>query len=147
MENNKKRTALVILLMVFITFALIWLETYKRQREQFQLAEKHFQENKFHRAIQYYDATIHMYTPWSSRVKISAEKLWEIGKMYESKKEYDMALNAYRSLRSSFYAVRWLVQPYKEWIDRCDIAIARVVGIQETAQNNQKQTPVPDAVP
>ena len=134
MEQNKKHIVLTIVVMVIITIGLIWLETYKRQREQFSLAEKYYLEKDFPKAIQCYDSAIHMYTPWSMRVKKSAEKLWELGTMYENQKDYDMALSAYRQLRSSFYAVRWLIQPYPEWITRCDEAIARVLKAQESTQ-------------
>jgi GAF domain-containing protein len=143
MERSRNKTVITVIVVILITIGLIWLETYKRQREEFKLAENYYAGKDFHNAIQRYDSTIHMYTPWSSRVKISAEKLWEIGKLYEDKQEYDMALVAYRSLRSSFYAVRWLVQPYQEWIDRCDTAIARVSKAQEDLKTDQNQEPVP----
>lgn len=138
MDNTWKKRVLIVAVMIVITLGLIWLETYKRQREQFGLAENYYLQKDFPKAIQCYDAAIHMYTPWSSRVKLSAQKLWDIGKMYENKQEYDLALISYRSLRSSFYAVRWLVQPYQEWIDRCDVAIDRVLKTQETAGKQEQ---------
>jgi hypothetical protein len=143
MERSRKKTVVTVIVVILITFGLIWLETYKRQREEFRLAEQYYAEQDYHNAIQRYDSTIHMYTPWSTRVKVSAEKLWEIGNMYEHKKEFDMALVAYRSLRSSFYAVRWLVQPYQEWIDRCDEAIARVLQTQEMLKEASEQEAAP----
>jgi len=141
MKTTSKQILATIIVMILITFALIWLETYKRQREQFNLAETYYSEKDFPKAIQGYDSAIHMYTPWSSRVKISAEKLWTIGMMFEDQNDYDMALNAYRSLRSSFYAVRWLIQPYQEWIDKCDTAIARVIKTREQSGNEPETSP------
>jgi len=144
MAKSHVKTVITIVVVIFITIGLIWLETYKRQREQFKLAENYYSEKDYPNAIQRYDSTIHMYTPWSSRVKISAEKLWDIGKMYENQKEYERALDAYRSLRSSFYAVRWLVQPYQEWIDRCDTAITKVTSAMELAEKQDEANLVND---
>ena len=143
MANSWKRRILTVIVMMVITIGLIWLETYKRQREQYNLAEKYFQAQDYPKAMQCYDSAIHMYTPWSTKVQKSAEKLFEIGQMYEKKQEFDMALNAYRYLRSSFYAVRWLVQPYKEWIQKSDDAIARVLREQDASQSQPVSEPSP----
>jgi hypothetical protein len=67
-----------------------------------------------------------MYTPGSSLVGKSAERIWKIGEDFERAGDTERALLAYRSIRGSFYAVRGFSSPGKEWIARCD---AKIQGI------------------
>jgi hypothetical protein len=67
-----------------------------------------------------------MYTPGSTLVDKSAEKLWMLGERLERKGETDKALVAYRALRSSFYSIWSLYEPGREWITRCDQKIAKL---------------------
>ncbi|MCM0080661.1 hypothetical protein L4X63_03555 [Geomonas sp. Red32] len=84
----------------------------------------------FPSAVAGYEAAIHMYVPGSPLVEKSAAKLWEMGQLCEQNGDATRALIAYRSLRSSFYAVTWLTTPGKSYIDRCDARIAQLVKVQ-----------------
>jgi hypothetical protein len=64
-------------------------------------------------------------------VERSAERLWGLGEALERKSDPTRALVAYRSLRSSFYAVRGLNSPGTTWIARCDDKIAALVKLQK----------------
>ena len=81
-------------------------------------------------AISWYEAALHMYTPGSPLVEQAAQKLWAIGERFERADDPVRALVAYRSLRSSFYAVRGLTRPGTGWIARCDGKIAALVQLQ-----------------
>jgi hypothetical protein len=109
---------------------LIWGNTWYRQRTQFNRGETALASRDYIAAIAGYEAAIHMYTPGSSLVGEAAEKLWSIGEGFERTGDTTRALIAYRSLRSSFYAVRGLSSPGREWIARCDDRIAALVKAQ-----------------
>lgn len=110
---------------------LIWGNTCYRQWQQFGKGEEALAKNDVIAAISGYESAIHMYTPFSPLVDRSAERLWGLVLSCEKKGDLQMALIACRSLRSSFYAVRGLYQPGKEWITRCDAKIADLVHRQE----------------
>lgn len=111
--------------------AMIWGRTYYSQWKQFNIGEEAFRKGNMRDAVTGYESAIHMYTPGSSMVKKSIDRLWEIGDMFERRNEYDWALLSYRSLRSSLYAVRSFYTPYPEWIERCDKKIAHILAVKE----------------
>ncbi len=139
MPKEKKQTYLLVAGTVIIAFFMIWINTYIRQSKQFKLGEKYYQSEDYSRAITAYESALHMYTPFSSKIEKSAQKLWDIGQMFERKNNIDMALIAYRSLRSSFYAVRWLVTPGQEWIKRCEDKIDQLVKKQAEEEERLKE--------
>lgn len=129
--EKAKTIAVNIALIAFIAVFLIWANTLYRQHAQFDKGEKALAGGDYIAAIAGYESAIHMYTPGSGLVERAAERLWTIGEHYEQAGDVDKALIAYRSLRSSFYAVRGLTSPGREWIERCDGKIARLVKIQQ----------------
>jgi len=130
MEKVKTIAANVAVVTV-ISIALIWGNTLYRQHAQFDKGEKGFAAADFPAAVAGYESAIHMYTPGSSLVYRSAQKLWEIGQMTERSGDIPRALIAYRALRSSFYAVAWVRAPGRDWIARCDARIASLVQMQQ----------------
>jgi len=119
------------LVIAVVAIVLVWGNTWQRQRTQFQRGEAALAAGNYIAAIAGYESAIHMYTPGSSTVERSAEQLWALGEAFERKNDPTRALIAYRSLRSSFYAVRGLTTPGKEWIARCDDKIALLVRLQK----------------
>ena len=130
MEKVKTIAANVAVIAV-ISIVLIWANTLYRQHVQFDKGEKGTAAGDFPAAVAGYESAIHMYTPGSSLVQRSAQKLWEIGQMAERGGDTPRALIAYRALRSSFYAVAGINSPGKEWIERCDARIAALVKMQQ----------------
>jgi len=126
--DSLKRIIIHGLIMAALGIAILWGSTLARQREQFSRGEEALSRGDFVAAVAGYEAAIHMYTPWSSLVERSAARLWSLGEEMERKGNSKRALIAYRSLRSSFYAVRGLNSPGAEWIARCDGKIARLVA-------------------
>lgn len=126
--DKTKAIAVNVIVIVIICLALAWGETYHRQRTQFFKGEEARARGDFIAAIEGYDSAIHMYTPGSSLVEKSAERLWNLGEDSERAGDRKRALIAYRSLRSSFYAVRGFSVPGREWISRCDAKIANLAG-------------------
>ena len=126
--ERAKTIAVNIAVTAVIALGLIWGNTLYRQHAQFDKGEKALAAGNYIGAIAGYESAIHMYTPGSALVGRAAEKLWGIGERYEQAGDPEKALVAYRSLRSSFYAVRGLYSPGSEWIARCEARIAQVVG-------------------
>ena len=118
--EKAKYIAVNIAVIAAVCLALIWGETYWRQREQFIKAEAALGRFDVIAAIDGYAASIHMYTPFSSLVQKSAARIWAIGENLEKAGDSERALIAYRALRSSFYAAAGLYTPGQEWISRCD---------------------------
>ncbi len=117
-----------IAVIAVICVLLIWGETYRRQRTQFYRGEEAQAKGDYIAAIAGYDSAIHMYTPGSSLIGRSAERIWDLGEDSERAGDTKRALIAYRSLRSSFYSIRGFFTPGKEWISRCDAKIAKLVN-------------------
>jgi hypothetical protein len=110
-----------------ISLVLVWGNTLYRQQVQFGKGERGWAAGDFVGAVAGYESAIHMYTPFSSKVEIAAQRLWALGEAAQKRGDRQRALIAYRSLRSSFYAVAWLVSPGAEWIAKCDARIAQLV--------------------
>ncbi|MBI5696078.1 MAG: hypothetical protein HZC51_10125 [Nitrospirae bacterium] len=119
------------ILIFLVMFAMVWAKTYHAGNAQFNEGEKNLKINNVKDAITNYETAIHMYTPLSGYVPDSAQRLWEIGQDFEKSGDYDWALIAYRSLRSSFYAVRSFYTPYQEWIDRTEKQIDLVLAAKQ----------------
>ena len=130
MMANAKTIALNVAVTALIALFLIWGTTWYRQTVQFSRGEAAQAAGDPIAAIAGYEAALHMYTPASTLNDRAAEKLWSLGEALERSGALDRAIIAYRSLRSSFYAVRWLTQPGGEWIARCDHKIAELVQVQ-----------------
>ena len=131
--EKAKTIAINGLVIAVLAILLIWGNTWYRQRAQFHRGETALAAGDYIAAIAGYEAAIHMYTPGSSIVQKAAEKLWGMGAGFERAGDPARALVAYRSLRSSFYAVRGLTAPGSEWIARCDDRIAVLVKAQAQA--------------
>jgi hypothetical protein len=132
------------LLVFVVLIAMVWVKTYFYGKEQFLAGEKAFAAGDYKTAISDYETAIHMYTPLSGYVPSSAQRLWEIGQGFENAGEYDWSLIAYRSLRSSFYAVRSFYTPYKDWIERSEKQIDVVLALQGARSG---PTPTKEALP
>lgn len=114
-----------------IVIVMLWANTYWRQYKQFHIGEVCYRQGEYMEAMVAYESAIHMYTPWSSMIPKSAQRMWDLAEDFRQKEEYHKALVTLRSLRSSFYAVRSFYQPYPQWIERCDEAIAELVPLKE----------------
>ena len=116
---------------VLICLVLFFAGTWWRLQDQFPLGEEAFRRGDFTGAVAGYESAIHMYIPFNGTVEKSARQLWNIAEACERQGDINRALIAYRALRSSFYAARWLVTPGMDWIARCDTKIAALVPLQK----------------
>ncbi len=114
-----------------ISLLLFFAGTWWRLQDQFALGEDAYRRGDFTGAVAGYESAIHMYIPFNGTVEKAAQKLWNVAEASERRGDVNRALIAYRALRSSFYADRWLVTPGTEWIARCDTKIAALVPLQK----------------
>lgn len=101
-----------------------------RMHTQFALGNEAFRKGDFTGAVAGYESAIHMYIPFHPTIEKSANQLWILGEINERQGDITRALIAYRALRSSFYADRWLATPGMNWIARCDARIAALTPFQ-----------------
>jgi hypothetical protein len=126
-EEPTKSIAANVFVAALVSLVLIAGTTFCRECAQYRKGNEAAARGDFAGAVAGYEAAIHMYVPFSPLVGKSAESLWAIADGFERAGNRERALIAYRSLRSSFYGVRWLFQPGSEWIARCDQRIAGLV--------------------
>ena len=112
------------LFVILLFLVLVGGRSFYLQKSHFIAAEKYYNEANWKLAIREYDTAMHFYTPWSPYIGKSANKLWQIGEMFETLGRFDWANIAYSSIRSSFYSSRSLYTPGKLWINKCDEKIA-----------------------
>ncbi len=132
-------------LTVVCVILMIWFNVYHRSVRYAREGDVFLAEGKLIEAVTCFETSAHAYTPWNKHVRHSMEKLWEIGARLEQENEDPtFPLIAYRSLRSSVYAIRSFYMPYKEWIPRCDEQINRLVAIQkEMIEESRRQAAKP----
>ncbi|HIJ82383.1 MAG TPA: hypothetical protein HPP76_11820 [Desulfuromonadales bacterium] len=126
LKSIAANSAVIVLISLLSFFAGTWW----RMSSQFALGEEAFRRGDFPAAVAGFESAIHMYIPFHPTIERSAERLWQIGEVSERRGEITRALIAYRALRSSFYADRWLMTPGTDWIAKCDRKIAILVPLQ-----------------
>ncbi len=124
-----KRKKTKILALVLAAFALTAALTAYRQASHFRQAEAFADAKNWKLAIREYDTALHFHVPFSPIAGRAAQKLWQIGQMFEARGKPDWALIAYSSIRSGFYGTRSFYTPGTDWpgtdwIKKCDNKIA-----------------------
>lgn len=116
---------------ILISLLMFLAATWWRMNNQYTLGEAAFSRGDFAGAVAGYESALHMYIPFHPTIEKAAERLWQIGEANERFGDVNRAMIAYRALRSSFYADRWLATPGIDWIERCDKRIAALVPRQQ----------------
>ncbi len=127
-------------LVIFVVLILmVWIRAYYSQHKFYGEGEKALREHNYKEAMTGFEWAIRMYTPFSATVEDSCEKLWLIAEEYEKRGRFDRALIAYRSLRSSIYAIRSFYSPYEEWISRTDARIEQILRRRKMQERYERQ--------
>jgi hypothetical protein len=130
--SEKSQKAIIILVTALIAVAIVWTNTYMRCVKYYQKGEELLGQGELLQAVTNYETAAHAYAPFNGYVAKSLNRLWEIGEKMEAEHQApENPLIAYRTLRSSVYAIRSFYEPYKEWIPRCDKKISALVDIQK----------------
>jgi tetratricopeptide (TPR) repeat protein len=125
------RTLTTILIGLPLALGLLWANVWQRQQTLYREGQAGEQRGDFMVALTGYESAIRMYLPLSATVEHSAQRIWALGEAAEQRRDTERALASYRSLRSAFYATRWLRQPGEDWISRCDAKIAALVPLRK----------------
>lgn len=128
------RPAVITIVTVAVSLLLLISNMNQRQKKWFEDAEAAYRAGNFMVALTGYETTIRMYLPFSERVEGAAGQIWKMGQEAERVENRDQALAAYRSLRSAFYALRWLRQPGADWIAKADKKIAELAPLRRGEQ-------------
>lgn len=139
MTKQTKKNVYTVIVIGSIMLLMVIGKVYYRSMVEFNSGNAAFNKKDLNEAITHFQRSIHWYTPLNKYVANSAQKLWQIGEIAEARSNIKLALLAYRSLRSSFYAVRSFYTPYKEWINKCDEKISTLVASQETPFESEKK--------
>lgn len=128
MSEQAKSIIINGIIIILISLLIFFAGTWWRMNNQFSAGETALLKGDYVGAVAGYESALHMYIPFHPTIEKAAEKLWSIGETNERLGDVNRALIAYRSLRSSFYADRWLVTPGIAWIEKCDKKIAALVS-------------------
>jgi len=118
------RGSVILLVMCLTLGTKVYLSSWQEYRK----AQDALARRDYHQAIVHLKRTILWYLPGNRYVEGATAKLWQLGLLAERQGNRELALEAYRSLRSGLYAVRSLYIPYREWIKRCDSKIASLMA-------------------
>jgi len=132
MRKRIETIALNGVIIAILCLLLAIAGTWQRMSAQFDLGEKAFKKGDFIGAVAGYEAALHMYIPSHPTMEKAARQLWILGETSERQGDVNRALIAYRALRSSFYAAKWLTTPGQKWISKCDEKIAALTPLQVT---------------
>ena len=134
------KKVLVVVLSLCLLFLMIYLKVFLSSRQEFHTAEEAKITGDYQNAIKHYERAILWYLPLGGYVHSSAEALWELAEMLESE-DRKLALEAYRSLRSAFYASRSFYTPGLPWINRSDKKIAGLMAEADPySEEDQKKS-------
>lgn len=139
MTKQTKKNIYTVIAIGSIMLLMVIGKVYYRSMIEFNNGIEAFNRKDQDGAITHFQRSIHWYTPFNKYVANSAQKLWQIGEIAEDQNNIKLALLSYRSLRSSFYAVRSFYTPYREWINKCDEKISTLVASQETPFESEKK--------
>lgn len=125
------KTICIVLGIIVLMFAMVWARAFYGSMKAFNRGESLLAGKEYIRAVTFYDRSIHWYTPLNPYVQRSAERLWEISVWAEETGDIKLALIACRTIRRGFYAASSVYQPGKNWIEKCDDKIDKLVLLEE----------------
>ncbi len=139
-----RRVTMLAAAIILIVLLMVFMKVTMSARNEYELAEKALSQGNVEEAITHFNRALHWYSPGSTSVRNSVERLWEIGNKAEHAQNDATALNAYRMLRSGLYSARSFYTPYTDWIDKCDYRIATIIAQQPSRRSPSGNSyPVP----
>ena len=143
-RSRHLRTALSLLLLAVIFTAIFVVKSVLEATHTYDRAEAAYKLGKADEARLYYERTIKFHTPLSATTPRAIERLWQLGATAEGQGDIPLALAAYRSLRSSLYAIQSIYSPYKPWIPKSESKIAALMARQIAAAQPSATQQAPD---
>ena len=132
------RSALRIVVLLVAFVVILYAKVSYNASLDFALGEDAYIHGEYKRAITHYERTIKWYTPLSSAVQRSVERLWQLGTEAEARSEISLALEAYQTLRSSLYTVQSFYIPYQSWIPKSEARIAPLLAKTKAGEEHNE---------
>lgn len=134
MKNRTGKLILVALLCIAIFFGLVVLRVWLDARRELGSAELAELKGDLWEAVLHYRLAISSYLPFASYPKRAAEKLSAIAERAEKDGDTLLALEAYRAIRSGFLSARSFYTPDREWIEKSESEIVRLLILRGEPQ-------------
>lgn len=119
----------IALVMGFVLLGL-YTKVYLSSQSEYRKAVEALRRQEVKTAITHYQRSIQWYAPLNHYVKDSARGLWEIGREAEGRGDGELALEAYRAMRSGLLSTRSLYTPHAGWLERCNERIAALEAVK-----------------
>lgn len=91
--------------------------------------------------IRHLESAAHLYLPGSPYTRRAYDALDAHARACETRGQNDQALVAWRAIRSSALATRWVVVPYRSELTRANRRIARLMALTPAAPEDRAMTP------
>lgn len=132
-----RRKLVGISLTVGFVLLALYTKVYFSSRSEYRKAVEASRRQEAKAAITHYQRSIQWYAPLNHYVTDSARGLWEIGQGAEGRGDGELALEAYRALRSGLLSTRSLYTPHAGWLERCNGRIAALEAARPASKANQ----------
>ena len=121
------KKAVIVLAAIAGFFAVAIVRVYVEGEREYRRALDREGVGELMAAVQSYERSIRWYLPGAYYVRESVKRLLALAQRMEKAGDIDRALDIYRYLRSSLYAIRSTYQPYREIIRLCDERITAIM--------------------
>jgi hypothetical protein len=123
----------VIAIVTLGIIGAIWLKVRLEAGAALERAQAFESTGDFDLAIVVYRQAIRWYSPGSGPVDTSVERLLALANQLENDESPELALVAYRALRTAIYGIRSVVSPYSDRLPSIESRIADLMAVQEGA--------------
>ncbi|MCD6499382.1 MAG: hypothetical protein J7M25_13910 [Deltaproteobacteria bacterium] len=136
-----KRRIVVILAIVGLFLAVVSTRVFYSSRKEYFSGRKALAAGRTEPAVLHFRRSAHWYAPGNPYVVSSLDALWHIGRSAEASGRIDLALMAYRAIRSSVLGTRSFYTPHAAYLHRVNPKIAVLMAQQQIAYEKQKAHP------
>lgn len=127
MKGKAGRLIIITILCAALLFGLVILRVWLDARRELKSAELAEFKGDLWEAVLHYRLAISAYLPFASYPSRAAQKLSEIAKKAEERGDTLLALEAHHAIRSGFLSARSFYTPKKEWIEKSEVEIVRLL--------------------
>lgn len=137
-----KRMAIRVAVGLSIPVAIIWVKVYFEGRAAVSAADAALAGGDRDEALTHYRRAIHWYSPLSGSVERAVRSVRKLAEEAESRADTAFALEAWRDLRSSLYAVRHIFIPFEVELRHSEDRIAALASaLPPTTAEHRAMTP------
>jgi len=134
------RKALPYLAIVLLATGLLLARVLWSSREELALGRDAYERGDRQAAVLHLSRAAHWYAPGSPFVTDALEELRQIGRQAEMEGQVDLALMAYRAIRTSCLGTRSFYTPHADRLDEANRRIAALMARQTPAPMDRGKT-------